>query len=156
MPLVAFRDDFGVRASISDGFLVIFGVEGRSGTLPDPTWHPRPKKSEQRAKKGPQMETFLGPLPSFWPLGGSFGDPGGQKEHPEGLRGRFCGHRKNIDFLLVFIGFWSFGPLGGGPKASPERHFEPTGALREHFGPIFLYFCQRLNFEVDFGSPVPR
>ena len=95
------------------------------------------KRAKKRAKQGPQMEMFLEPLPSFWPLGGSFGDPGGQKERPKGLRGRFCGHRKNIDCLLVFIGFWSFGPPGGGLKAVLERHFESTGALRGHFGPTF-------------------
>ncbi len=80
------------------------------------------------------MKTFLDPLPSFWPLGGSFGGPGGQKEHPEGIRGRFYGHRKNNDFHVFFVGFWSFGPPGRGPKARPERHFEPTGAHGGHFG----------------------
>ena len=83
------------------------------------------------------MDTFLGPLPSFWPLGGSVGGPGGQKERPEGTRGRSCGHRKNIIVRYVCVGFWSFGPPGGGPKAFPERHFESTGALRGHFGPTF-------------------
>ena len=63
-------------------------------------WNPRPKKSEKQIKNEPQMETFLGPLPSSWPLGGSFEGPGGQKERPGGIRGRFCGHHKNIDFSL--------------------------------------------------------
>ena len=85
------------------------------------------------------METFLGPSPSFGPLGGSFGGPGGQKERPEGIRGRFCGHRKNTYVPLFFVGFWSFGPPGRGPKALPERHFEATGARGGHFGPTFWH-----------------
>ena len=80
------------------------------------------------------METFLALGAPFGPLGGPFGGPGGEKERPEGVQRRFCGHHKNIDFPCVFVGFWSFGPPGRGPKALPERHFKPTGTLRGHFG----------------------
>ena len=89
MPLVAFRDDFGVRELILARFFIILGCWRAPGTLPDPIWHPWPKKSEQRAKKGAQMETFWGPLPSFWPLGGSFRGPGGKKSVPKAPKGDF-------------------------------------------------------------------
>ena len=98
------------------------------------------------------METFLGPLLTFWPIGGSFGDPGGQKERPEGLRGRFCGHHKNIDFLLFFVCFWSVRPPGGGLKAGLERHFESSGALRGHPGPTFWHFFRAGFLRSIFGA----
>ena len=84
------------------------------------------------------MDAFLGPLPSFGPLGCSFGCPGEQKGRPQGIRGRSCGHRINIRLIRVLTCFWSFGPLGRRPKAFPERNLEATGALGGRSGPIFV------------------
>ena len=98
---------------------------------------------------------FLDLCPTFGHLGAHLEAPGGKKSVPKTPEGDFVDIVSTFLFV-VFVGFWSFGPPGGGPKAVPERHLEPTGALWGHFGQTFWHFFLRLNFEVDFESPVLR
>ena len=72
VPLVVFSDDFGIQKLFFCSFLAILGCWRALG-------HPGQKKSEKRAEKETQLETILGPLASFGPLGCSFGCPRGQK-----------------------------------------------------------------------------
>ena len=102
----------------------------------------------KKIEKGAQSGDLFGTFASFWPLGGSFGGPGGQKERPEGTRGRSCGHRKNINFHSIFVGFWSFGPPGKARVWFTNRLGQPrVWFTRGTWGRLFGMF-----FALEFRS----
>ena len=148
VPLVDFRDGVGVRASIFYRFFIILGARGRPGTLPDPVWHPRPKKSENKCNLSPKWRPFWDLCPPFGHLGAHLEAPGGKKSVPKAPEGDFVDivqtsifHR----FLLVF-----------GASGHPVRQEfgSPTGLVNQEFGSPgalwadFLAFVLRLNFGV--------
>ena len=106
MPLVDFRDDFGVRESIFERFLMILGCWRALGHPSGPHLASMTETNLKKAKKEPKMETFWGPLPSFWPLGGHLGAnleaQGGKKSVPEASEGDFADIVKT-QFVIMFL-----------------------------------------------------
>ena len=118
------------------------GIQGRKRVT---------KNSEKGYPNGDLFGTFAFLL-ATWGLNWR---PRGQKERPEGTRGRSCGHRKNINFQVFFVGFWSFGPPGKARVRFTNRLGQPrVWFTRGTLGRLFGIF-PRLNFEVDFRTVFP-
>ena len=112
------------------------------------------KKCEKRA---PRWRLFGALLALCAPSGSSYAGPSGQKEHPEGIQGKFCTHLKNIKIPRVFDGFWRSGlPSGaqnGGLEGLRGATWGSLGGSWETFWDLFCIRILRMIFGVPKGAP---